>query len=730
MPYYLVMGDETDAGGTAHSDPRPSLPRALAFYVPRFHPIAQNDALLGRGFTDWARVTQARPLFPGHHQPHVPGELGFYDLRLPEVRQAQVDLAATHGISGFVYDHYWYGGSRPYGRPFDEVLATGTPSFPFALNWVNEPWTTGGIGRNGEVVLADRYSREDDLAHVRWLAGAFGDDRYITIDGRPLVLVSAPLSLPDPKRTFELWRTEAQRLGFPDLYLCYLERHGPPPRGPGAFGMDASVQHLPTVDRDDRVYLPVDGARGNRIIDYPSAVARRLGQEAPTWRQFPSVATGWDDTPWRPLGASVFDGATPDVYQDWLATIVDRCGEVRAEENYLFLLSWNDWADGSHLEPDQRFGRAWLDATREALVAGGPARDDGTDGPPGEQVPARVPAVPVHEPPPGGTVEPGIVQAVGLVDYLVQDRPATVVHLGPGPDRVREHLAGRGLATHPIGSFGEPASNPIGRHLEATPHVPTDVAILEASLGGVDGVGAFLVHDLLEHLVDPQLLLASLSEWSLGHGRPVLVVCVPNVSHFDVALRLLCGRWVPTGSGPPDGTCVRFFAQETLERLLERTGWVIVARDDVSAVRSDQYEFRLNDALPVEMIGALRTLSQAENSDATVQTFVWALRPVPVQEYPRSYLDAVRTPDDALDPGPSSDLRSLVDFFDAAGLLASEANQRAVERAALLDALTGDDPGAGRGLPGSPAWKERVRREAARSPRRGALLTWVESWMR
>ena len=189
-------------------------PRALAFYLPQFHPIPENDEWWGKGFTEWTNVTRAQPFFPGHYQPHVPGELGYYDLRVPEVREAQAALAEAYGISGFVYYHYWFHGKRLLGRPLDEVLASGSPDFPIALCWANEEWTRNWDARTGQVLMPQEFSDEDDLAHIRWLATVFADDRYIKIDGRPLMLIYRPGQLPDPRRTADIWRTEAQTAGL------------------------------------------------------------------------------------------------------------------------------------------------------------------------------------------------------------------------------------------------------------------------------------------------------------------------------------------------------------------------------------------------------------------------------------------------------------------------------------------------------------------------------------
>src|ERR1019366_6300153 len=219
--------------------------RAIAFYLPQFHPIPENDAWWGNGFTEWTNVTMARPLFKGHYQPHLPADLGFYDLRLPEAREAQAALAREYGIHGFCYYHYWFNGQRLLERPFNEVLASGKPDFPFCLCWANENWTRRWDGEEQEILQAQNYGDEDDLNHIRWLAAAFRDPRYIRVQNRPLFLVYRLSLLPNPARTVELWRDEARRIGVGELFLCNVEsfcnEHGMVAKA----GLDAAVEFAP-----------------------------------------------------------------------------------------------------------------------------------------------------------------------------------------------------------------------------------------------------------------------------------------------------------------------------------------------------------------------------------------------------------------------------------------------------------------------------------------------------
>ena len=239
---------DINPGDRADDDFPPERPKLLAFYLPQFHPIPENDEWWGTGFTEWRNVMKAKPQFPGHYQPHVPSELGFYDLRVPEVRERQADLARQFGIHGFCYYHYWFHGKRLLETPFNEVLASGSPDFPFALCWANEEWTRNWDAQTGRVLMEQRYSEEDDRAHIQWLIKAFTDSRYIKIDGRPLVLIYRAKKLPDARRTTDLWRSEAHRAGFPDLYLCKVESHGDYD-APESDGFDANVAFFPRAGR-------------------------------------------------------------------------------------------------------------------------------------------------------------------------------------------------------------------------------------------------------------------------------------------------------------------------------------------------------------------------------------------------------------------------------------------------------------------------------------------------
>jgi len=357
--------------------------RPIAFYLPQFHPIPENDSWWGDGFTDWTNVSRARPLFSRHYQPHVPADLGFYDLRLPEARQAQADLAREYGIYGFCYYTYWFNGKRLLSRPFDEVLASGEPDFPFCLCWANENWTRVWDGLEKDILIEQSYSEEDDRQHIRWLANAFRDKRYIKVGDRPLFLVYRARSIPDPVKTTSIWRDEARKLGFKELYLCRVESFAEERETPACLGFDASVEFqpdwssFPTLTkplRRGKVWQPLTrwglsskAYQQNDVYSYKLMANLMRRRDVPPYKRFPCVTPGWDNTPRRKRGAIILRESTPTLYRHWLQATLARFEPYGPGENLVFINAWNEWGEGNHLEPDRRWGRAYLEATHRAL---------------------------------------------------------------------------------------------------------------------------------------------------------------------------------------------------------------------------------------------------------------------------------------------------------------------------------------------------------------------------
>jgi len=351
---------------------------AIAFYLPQFHPIPENDEWWGKGFTEWTNVVRARPLFRDHYQPHLPGELGFYDLRLSESREAQAELAKAHGISGFCYYHYWFKGRRLLGRPVDEVLGSDRPDFSFCLCWANESWTRGWLGEERDVLIPQTYDPHDDLNHCRWLAKAFADRRYMRTNGRAIFLIYRPGNLPQPRRVTDILRDVCTKSGDKDPYLIGVDAHRlgwdfrsdgfdttlefEPQLGvlPGAFEDIFSLQKL-------RRNLRLGVTSGNlKVYDYAEARDIMLSYARP-FPTVPCVFVRWDNTPRRGKNGVIIVNSSPQAFGRALETAVSKLTSNCDREPMLFINAWNEWAEGNHLEPCQKWGRGYLEAARKAL---------------------------------------------------------------------------------------------------------------------------------------------------------------------------------------------------------------------------------------------------------------------------------------------------------------------------------------------------------------------------
>jgi lipopolysaccharide biosynthesis protein len=347
-------------------------------------------------------VTKARPLFKGHYQPHLPADLGFYDLRVPEVREQQAQMAKEYGIYGFCYYHYWFNGKRILERPFQEVFECGQPDFPFMLCWANENWTRAWDGHDKFVLLEQKYSEEDDRAHIQALIPYFKDKRYIRVNNKPVIAIYKTALMPDPRRTTEIWREEASRAGM-ELYICrfdsfqylgasYLEQ--------GNF--DAAIDFQPFGNHIGEFYKMLDEENKEkilkriveklqrsvlqitnkskyeqyiqkkwRILDYSKYVDFVITKSFPPYKLFPGITPMWDNYARKKENYFIFKNATPEDYGRWLKHIVNSFEPKSPEENFVFINAWNEWAEGNHLEPCQRWGKQYLEKTKEAFDANG-----------------------------------------------------------------------------------------------------------------------------------------------------------------------------------------------------------------------------------------------------------------------------------------------------------------------------------------------------------------------
>lgn len=350
--------------------------RLIAFYLPQFHPIPENNEWWGEGFTDWINVKKGTPQFAGHYQPHIPDELGYYDLRDISVMQVQADIAKLYGVGGFCFYFYWFGGKRLLEQPLLQYLDSQDIDFPFCLCWANENWSRRWSGLDSEILISQNHSEADDLGFIKYLSNYLKDKRYIRIHNKPLVLVYRPNLLPSALETAGCWRKWCRENGIGEIFLAYVQSFESV--DPEKYGFDAAIEFPPNYPLDSEGPAPTmvtsnisDKLQSftGKIFDWSDFVERSKGISKSKYTLFRAVNPSWDNTARRKNDGTIFYNSNPLGYQQWLFNSISHTVSSNDDEenNIVFVNAWNEWAEGAHLEPDQRYGYSYLEATCMAL---------------------------------------------------------------------------------------------------------------------------------------------------------------------------------------------------------------------------------------------------------------------------------------------------------------------------------------------------------------------------
>lgn len=386
--------------------------RVIAFYLPQFHPTPENDKFWGKGFTEWTNAAKAKPLFKGHHQPHIPADLGFYDLRMPEVREAQVNLAKDAGVEGFCYWHYWFGNGKQFlQKIFDDVVDSGKPDFPFCVGWANHSWTnknwvnTPTFSKDFYIAEQTYPGPEDHEAHFYSLLKAFKDPRYIKVDGKLLFYIFAPHDLPNASEFFKQWNDLAIKEDLPGFYFVALQESGRPLSVKQSWKLLFGRIKMFSSAKDEfsNVFsLGFDGinSRGigiahyrynSHIIAYWKHFFRVIMLKAFDWQPvekynfkkivmnmfteedkndnvFPTIIPNWDRSPRAGKRAKIWYNYAPKYFKKQVKLALDIIKDKPEQHRILFLMAWNEWGEGNYMEPDLEYGHGYLNALKEALT--------------------------------------------------------------------------------------------------------------------------------------------------------------------------------------------------------------------------------------------------------------------------------------------------------------------------------------------------------------------------
>ncbi len=347
-------------------------PKVIAYYLAQFHPTSYNDEWWGKGVTEWNNVSRAVPQYTGHYQPRLPGELGFYDLRLVENLRRQSELAQLYGIYGFSFYYYWFDGKRLLDEPLDLFVNDEQITLPFSLCWANESWTRRFDGTCGEPLMEQSNSIESYRAFIESVIKYLGSDRYIRIDGKPMLTIYRPSFIPEISATLDYWRKYCREHGVGDIYLIGVREHTWD-QDLVALGFDAQSEFHPGTlfKHVNDITASIDFVRedfGGIVLDYRDVVESKKYFLYSHHKLYRATMPMWDNTARRNQYGMIFHGSTPALYSQWLSDIINQTrSDTTLDDQLIFINAWNEWGEGAYLEPDRYYGYAFLQATRDAI---------------------------------------------------------------------------------------------------------------------------------------------------------------------------------------------------------------------------------------------------------------------------------------------------------------------------------------------------------------------------
>ncbi|WP_082505958.1 glycoside hydrolase family 99-like domain-containing protein [Deinococcus sp. Leaf326] len=363
--------------------------KIFAFYLPQFHPIPENDLWWGKGFTEWRNVIKSQPRFRGHYQPHLPEQLGFYDLRLLQTHRLQAKLATENGIYGFCYYHYWFNEKLLLEQPLELVLDNPDIGLPFILCWANENWSRRWDGKDQEVLIAQDYSEYKPVEHIAYLSQFFLDKRYEKIDNKPILVIYRSNQIKELAKVIDIWEQECKKIGFDGIYVISVSTSNSDDDRAFACGVKKIIDFQPSKNHPQkalsktfvkyifkevlsqnlsmkitRIYPSVEFAK---VFNYKNLVRDKMSEKK-DGRYIPCVMPSWDNSARRRTDSTVIQNSDPQIFSKWLLDSINRAPILTNGSKYVFINAWNEWAEGCHLEPDLQNGSVFLETVKEVMA--------------------------------------------------------------------------------------------------------------------------------------------------------------------------------------------------------------------------------------------------------------------------------------------------------------------------------------------------------------------------